>query len=75
MSQGYDSSNSQFGKNAVIPAGMPKSSVQGWQIGGPIQVSPVSKDVKLLAGKLYESNTCATDWLPSMAWISASMPK
>ena len=35
----------------------------------------VSTDGKIRLGNLPGSSTCATDWLPSMAWISASMPK
>ena len=35
----------------------------------------VSTDGKLRLGKLPGSSTCTTDWLPSMAWISASLPE
>gem|GEM_PF-2091399 len=41
---------------------------------GPRQMS-LQVNRKLRDGMLPESSICTTDLLPSMAWISASMPK
>ena len=47
-------------EKAVISAGMPKSSIQGWQHRVTTDVT-ASTSIKLRAGMLPDSSICTTD--------------